>query len=170
MKRRKSSAIIVDGDVAFVELTQGLFATIDASDIDKVNSFVWCAAKNGRNVYAQSQCKKNGKTKTVQMHRLLIECPDGLHVDHIDRCGINNKKNNLRISSVAENIRNSRISLNNSSGIKGVSWHKPLNKWRAQISENGKKKHLGYYNCKHAAAAAYKQAAYSRATTQQEFQ
>jgi hypothetical protein len=164
MKRRKASAITIEGNVAFVELTQGLFATIDASDVDKVRDFVWCAAKSGRNIYAQSSFKKNGKTKTVQMHRLLIECLSGFHVDHIDRNGINNKKDNLRLVSVAKNIRNSRTNLNNSSGIKGVSWHKPLSKWRAQIRENGKKKHLGYYDCKHAAAVAY-----ARAATQQEF-
>lgn len=47
---------------------------------------------------------------------------------------------------------------NNTSGQVGVSWHKSTNKWRATISRNGKRKHLGHFDDIETAAKAYKKA------------
>ena len=44
-----------------------------------------------------------------------------------------------------QNLFNSKISSKNTSGVKGVHWHKQLNKWRAEIKINGKKISLGCY-------------------------
>lgn len=158
MPRRTFSKITIDNDLAYVELTQGFTAVIDRDDIGKISPFVWCLAKNRRNKYAQTSLIVNGSRKVMQMHRLLLECPDGLHIDHIDRNGLNNRKQNLRVVSVSENIRNSRLYETNKSGLMGVSWYKPLKKWRAQIRENGEKRHLGYYECKNEASTAYQNA------------
>ena len=66
-------------------------------------------------------------------------------VDHIDNNKLNNNIINLRFASPQENSRNRCISNKNSSGTKGVSWSKETNKWRAHITINGKKIHLGSY-------------------------
>lgn len=87
--------------------------------------------------------------KTLAAHRVIWlletgEWPDV--VDHINGVKDDNRFVNLRSVSHAENCRNQKLAINNTSGVAGVSWHKPLSKWRVQASENGKKKHVGYYD------------------------
>jgi hypothetical protein len=54
-------------------------------------------------------------------------------------------------------LRNTGNPINNTSGVKGISWDKPANKWYARIKTNGKLKHLGYYkNFDDAVKARYK--------------
>lgn len=78
-------------------------------------------------------------------------------IDHIDRDRLNNRIDNLRIVSRQCNIRNSGNYKNNTSGVKGVSWGKTINKWVAQIKINGKVHRLGsYVNFNNAVIARYK--------------
>jgi hypothetical protein len=78
-------------------------------------------------------------------------------IDHIDRDPSNNRINNLREVSRQCNIRNTGNPINNTYGVKGVSWHKRRNKWIAQIVINKKQKHLGCYkNFNDAVIARYK--------------
>ncbi len=73
-------------------------------------------------------------------------------IDHKDGDKLNNHISNLREASQSENMRNKSKQSNNTSGIVGVSWHKSLNKWKAQCCDrNGAKTHLGYFtNIHHA--------------------
>ena len=73
--------------------------------------------------------------------------------------GLNNRRSNLRLATPSQNMQNSRIPSNNSSGFKGAFWHKRERKWQAQIKLNGKKKHLDYFDTVEEAAAAYDKAA-----------
>lgn len=66
-------------------------------------------------------------------------------IDHINRDSSDNRFNNLRKASYAENNRNRSMSRNNTSGYKGVNWHKHKNKWRAEIKVNNKAITLGYF-------------------------
>ena len=68
-----------------------------------------------------------------------------LLVDHIDGNTENNFIDNIRPATNLQNAINQKIPLNNTSGHKGVSWHKQSSKWRAQISHNGKRIHLGSF-------------------------
>jgi hypothetical protein len=99
----------------------------------------------------------------VQAHRvawLFIhgEWPDH-EVDHMDRNRSNNAAGNLRKASRSENGGNKTIHRNNTSGKKGVSWHKRLGKWAAYIRVDDQLKHLGYFEDIDDAAAAYRAAA-----------
>jgi hypothetical protein len=58
----------------------------------------------------------------------------------------------------AENQRNARLPKHNSSGVVGVLWSPRVNRWRAQISKNGKQVHLGYFDCMDEAVTARKAA------------
>ena len=80
-------------------------------------------------------------------------------IDHINRNRTDNRWSNLREATYAENNRNKSIGINNTSGYKGVSWHKRRGKYRAEIRVNGKSKHLGYFDNKEDAYASYIQAA-----------
>ena len=94
------------------------------------------------------------------IHRLValafLENPDNKpKVDHIDENKANNNVKNLRWATVQENQSNQGKYKNNTSGFKGVSFNKPLNKYSAQIHINYKKQHLGYYETAEEASRVY---------------
>ena len=103
--------------------------------------------------------------KVYQAHRLAWlymtgKWPENF-VDHINRDSSDNRWNNLREATYTENNRNRSIGKDNTSGYKGVSFHKGTNKYRAEIKINGKNKHLGYYDDPYIAHTAYMNAAYT---------
>ncbi|KOR44999.1 Fis family transcriptional regulator [Xanthomonas oryzae] len=76
------------------------------------------------------------------------------HLDHIDGCKTNNKIDNLRECSNAENHQNKGKYKNNTSGVPGVFWDKHAKKWKARIRVQGKLIHLGYFDTLEEAAQA----------------
>lgn len=71
--------------------------------------------------------------------------PDGF-VDHINGNRSDNRISNLRIVTVTQNAWNSKMRRNNTSGVKGVSWHSPSGKWIARIRVCGKRKSIGSFD------------------------
>jgi hypothetical protein len=151
--------IVIDGDVAYVPLTQGLVAVIDASDVALVRGMKWAAVLQYRVHYAVTSVLDGGKRRILPMHRLLMGQPKGKGIDHIDSNGLNNRKANLRVASVSENARNTGRKASNSSGVKGVSWRADRQKWQVHIRVDGKRLSLGHYTELADAAAAYAEAA-----------
>jgi hypothetical protein len=91
-----------------------------------------------------------GVKKGLSSHRVAlilsgIEIPEGYEVDHIDGCRTNNKLENLRVVTSAENGKNKAMPKNNTSGAVGVVWEKNAKKWRARISYKGREMSLGYF-------------------------
>jgi len=80
-------------------------------------------------------------------------------IDHIDCNPGNNRFNNLREATHAENIHNSRKRSNNTSGVKGVYWDKCNRKWCVQIRNRGTQKHIGLFDTIESAALAYAESA-----------
>lgn len=76
-------------------------------------------------------------------------------LDHKDGNRANNKWANLRLATTSQNQRNKKKGRNNTSGYKGVCWHKPGRNWCAMIEVNGKQKWLGRYSSPKLAHAAY---------------
>ena len=86
--------------------------------------------------------------KKYYVHQVIFLMQHGyipVVVDHIDGDTKNNRLENLRASDKAKNACNSRIRLDNSSGCRGVAWHKIANKWTVQVVQNKKPKYLGLY-------------------------
>jgi hypothetical protein len=67
-------------------------------------------------------------------------------LDHINRNSVDNRIENLRLASSCENMSNRKIFSNNTSGCKGVSWHKQHNRWFAYVNVRKKRKNLGYFD------------------------
>jgi hypothetical protein len=70
--------------------------------------------------------------------------PDN-NIDHINGLRDDNRLENLRDVTQAENMRNQRIGSRNSSGVLGVGWDKTRSKWRASIRYKGLNKTLGRF-------------------------
>ena len=144
----------IDGELAYIPLTRGYEAVIDAADIALIGRHNWYTLAGDRTVYAARKETKGGKKRTVLMHRVLAGA-DGGPVDHRDCDGLNNRRSNLRTCSHAENMRNVAAPSHNSSGAKGVSWCAKRGKWLAQIKVDGRQINLGRFDTKEAAQAAY---------------
>lgn len=98
-------------------------------------------------------CRVDGAR--YKAHRLAFLFMTGkwpLSVDHINRSTGDNRWCNLRACDVARNNMNRNLQSNNSSGYRGVRWHKLTRKWVAAVGVSGKNKHLGYFDSKEAAA------------------
>lgn len=96
-------------------------------------------------------------SKRVYLHKIIYEMHYGdvdTEVDHIDRDTTNNLISNLRSVSRLQNVLNTGVRSDNSSGYRGVS-PTPSGKWAAQINENGNRKHIGTFNNAEDASKAY---------------
>ena len=80
-------------------------------------------------------------------------------IDHKNRVRTDNRIENLREATRAQNRQNLALDARNKSGVRGVSFDAANKKWRASISVNGRAKNLGRYKLKEDAAKAYKKAA-----------
>lgn len=97
----------------------------------------------------------------VYAHRIIwkmVHGHDAEVIDHIDGDRGNNRPENLRAISHAENCRNQRLHAHNRSGVTGVSWDKQSGRWRAEHPGRRRDKHLGYFDDLPSAAAARKAA------------
>ena len=86
--------------------------------------------------------------KLYKNHRIIFLCHHGYlpqFIDHIDGNPSNNRIENLREATLTQNQYNSKTPYNNTSGIKGVSWHKKHEKWEVTLQINGKSKYFGIY-------------------------
>jgi 2'-5' RNA ligase len=83
-----------------------------------------------------------------------MDASESQKVDHINGDKLDNRNENLRLCTIAENIRNQKLRKDSASGIQGVCFSKDKRKWRAHITINYKTKHLGYFNSKDDAAKA----------------
>lgn len=115
----------------------------------------WKVAR--KNIYIGKQAghiKPTGITlvgfdnKTYLIHRIIYlywhgEMPE--FIDHIDGNPGNNKIENLRRCTKSENNWNSVKRKDNSSGIKGISWHKKDGKWHARLMVDKQNVYLGAY-------------------------
>lgn len=138
-------------------LNQGQVALVGDEDYEWLSQWKWYLIKNNELSYAYRASTANeirqGSIKTIRMHRVIMNCPNGLQIDHIDGNGLNNQRDNLRIVTTRQNNQNRHDK--RSSIYPGVNWHKRDKKWRAIIVCNGKKILLGFYNSEINAFKAY---------------
>lgn len=138
-----------------IPLTQGQFALVDAEDFERISKFKWYAHKKNGVFYAMRMVGGRKNRKMIPMHAEIMNTPKGMETDHRDGNGLNNRQNNLRVCTHAENSRNKGKHRDNTSGYKGVYWHKQIKRWIARIMVNGKAIHLGSFINKESAHRSY---------------
>jgi hypothetical protein len=140
-----------------ISLTRGLFALVDDIDYEWLSRHKWCIAPGGYAVRGVPRAEHKEKGTLIYMHREILGLGygDKRKADHRDVNRLNNKRENLRVCTQAQNTRNRPIGRDNTSGFKGVSFQAETRKWRASISVNNKGRHLGLFDTPEAAHAAY---------------
>ena len=139
-----------------IQLRNGGEALVDDADWPKVADYQWSwwEPEPGYR-YAWANC---GGNKAI-MHRLILDAASGQQVDHINGNGLDNRRPNLRLCTVAQNQWNSRRRADNTSGFKGVYFNIRDRKWWARIRVCGKRLELGRFDSALAASRAYDEAA-----------
>lgn len=139
-----------------IELTQGYVALVDDEDYDELSQWKWTLHTSGCGHKAAYR-RENGRS--IMMHRQILDAPDGVEVDHIDRNPLNNTRANLRLATRKQNAANTGPKKVNRTGYKGVSLHKKTGLYVARIRENGRRICLGYRETPEEAAQLYDEAA-----------
>lgn len=139
--KKKYNDYEICGQIVYVDLPKSDKKMIcDVEDWNKYKHLFWRVGNNG---YA---CSNDMSDKgTIYFHQEIIECPDGMYRDHINRERLDNRKCNLRIVHAKENVLNRGVQKNNSSGFRGVSYLKRYRKYVAQITHNRKNYCLGRF-------------------------
>lgn len=123
-------------------------AIVDDEDFGLVSAYKWYFSGNG---YAH--CPRVGKI--IKMHRLILDPPVGMEVDHINGNGLDNRRENIRPCTCSQNQHNTGNRKNNMSGYKGGCFNKKSARWKAQIRIPGKRFYLGQFQTPLEAAIAY---------------
>lgn len=149
-----------DETIIFIKWKNKIIETvIETSDLPLVKSITgtWHASWDNstqsfyiqRNVTVVPGRVKNGGKRTRQpLHRLIMNAKQGMEIDHINHDTLDNRRSYLREVEGHHNDQNRKGAQvdNKTSGIRGVSFHKETQKWRAYITLNRKQIHLGVYN------------------------
>jgi hypothetical protein len=141
-----------------IELTQGKYTIVDDEDYEFLNQWQWHV--NRKKCKTSSDllyAKRFEKRKTITMHRLILNAPKGMDVDHINGNGLDNRKCNLRIVSHRENMQN-LTKFKGTSKYPGVYWHKEKQKWHVKFKIGEKNHHVGYFVDEKKAYDAYLEA------------
>lgn len=148
-----------------IKLTKGQVATVCDCCFPKVKNNKWRAEwnKSKRQFIAVRTAsiieRLAGAPSNISMHSIINSTPRGMETDHIDNNSLHNCCENLRAATSSQNKHNTGKRSDNTSGYKGVSWHKGACKWMASIHLNHKQKYLGVFDTAEKAARAYDAAA-----------
>ena len=135
-----------------IALTQGKFAIVDDEDFEDLAKFKW--AYHGG--YAHRVFIKDGKKTGELMHRVIVNAPAGMDIDHVNRNPLDNRKCNLRVATRSQNNANKA---QREGSFKGACWRPIPRRWKAYIKVDHKQIHLGYFSNAVDAAKAYNAAA-----------
>lgn len=124
---------------------------VDIEDYDKIKPYTWYdRITNKTTKTIATMMKTDGRSKSVTMHVFL----GYKGYDHINKNELDNRKENLRECTHAENMRNKKTRINSKSGFAGVIFNPITQKWIAQIGYNYKNIRLGTYSDKEEAIKA----------------
>lgn len=131
---------------------------IDLDDVEKLKGHKW------RTVYKNDKpymFTGNQDKEKIYFHRLIMNNPE-LQVDHINGNSADNRKNNLRLVSIQDNMKNLQKKKDNTSGIRGVSYSSRDCRYKTDFTFEGKRMYFKYFDSK-------AQAVYLRYLLEKEF-
>lgn len=135
-------------NVIQIPLYGGKAAIISVRALPLIEGMRWYVSVNGYVVTSRGQ----------YLHRIVTSAMPGQHVDHINFDRLDNRDENLRLTSQAKNNRHVRQRSHSKQPYKGVRARK-RGTFSARILVNSHEIYLGTFPTAEAAAAAYDQAA-----------
>jgi hypothetical protein len=156
--------------ISFVPVSGGkAWCLVDPDDRERVKAYVWFRNFGRNTSYASGYLRGTGDYgPRTKMHRLLLGAQPGEQVDHINHCGLDNRRaaggGNIRLCTLSQNRGNTNKQHTHageepSSRFKGVTWMARIRKWQAQIRAGGRNAYLGVFATESEAALAYNKAA-----------
>ncbi len=132
-------------------LPKGYATIVDDEGYEWLNQWRWSIRNSRGRLYVTRSPGSHGKQIRIWMHRLIMDCPYTMDVIHIHGDGLDNRRENLRIVTRSQNLRNCKTFKNSKSGFKGVIFNPVNGKWKAIIN-------LGTFDTPEEAAKAYDEA------------
>jgi hypothetical protein len=132
-----------------LELTRGKVTLLDDDDYDWARQWSWHLSHG----YARRAWWENGRSVGIYLQVALLQPPEGLVVDHINRDPLDNRRANLRVVTVSDNLKNRRAW--GRSQYRGLAWDAAKSRWKVRIG----KEYLGHYTDEIEAALVWEQRA-----------
>lgn len=146
--KRKRNEYHIAGNTVYVLLKKtDKYMICDLEDWEKYKDLTWMLVEG----YACSN-KNIDNPKRLKFHRLVMNPPKDMEIDHINHNTLDNRKENLRIVSHVVNMANRKKPYNNKTGIKGI--YQKDGYYYAQMRINNKSIYLGRYKTLEEAKAA----------------
>jgi len=171
-----------------IPLGRDVSATVDSDDYDRISQFKWRFFKSKSGcLYPHRRfngstweptCKFTNVIKTakyttvsgevrmykrvekmVMLYWFVLGYKGSDEIDHVNGNPLDCRKENLRVCTHAENMRNRKMNKNNTTGYRGVEMRRKNGMFRAKIRKDGKNIHLGHYLTAIEASEAYEDAA-----------
>lgn len=125
-----------------------IIVLIDLEDVEKVKIAKWNAKydKTVNDYYISAHERNNYQNrKVIRLHNFLMNTPEGMECDHINRNPRDNRKFNLRNVEPMINKQNKGFYKNNKSGYKYIYWSNTFDRWFVQIKRNNVQTTIGRY-------------------------
>ena len=104
---------------------------LDLEDVNKLENKKWRTVFKLNKPYLFTG---NQKSERIYFHRLIMNPSEEQQVDHISGNTLDNRKSNLRLVSIQENMCNLKKKKNNTSGVRGISFDKRKNRWTVDFT------------------------------------
>lgn len=125
-----------------ITLNTGNEFYVDDQDYDLIKNYCWCEMIH-KGYHCLVAWNIGSKGNIIMSHLIM-----GKYYDHKDRNPLNNRRHNLRESTLSQNSSNRSVMKNNSSGVTGIHFDKKISKWVARIQCKNKRINLGRFNDK----------------------
>lgn len=146
-RRPHPEIVLPDGSIG-VPLPSGLYTLVSAEDAPFVRGIAWHTIKGDDRLYVNS-------SSHGLLHRILLDAPDHLFVDHINGDTLDNRRSNLRLATPSQNAQNTAQHADSAAPYKGIYLHRESGMWAACLMVKGAKHSGGYFSSPEDAARAY---------------
>lgn len=129
-------------------LSNGQVTLVSDEDYEYLNQWEWHPLKGTNTYYAYRSKVVDGKSNITRMHQEVLKHQGILvneEIDHKDRNGLNNQRDNLESVSRAVNQQRGGVRKDNTSGIKGIDYHITNNRWIARLQINKQRINVGSF-------------------------
>lgn len=139
-KRYHPNTVTITGGVAMLELTDRRGVVVGHTKIDK-EDVALVTGQSRWSLTSDGYVRNND----ILLHRLLLDAPDDLQVDHINGDRMDNRRSNLRLVTCAENRQNC-IGKEGRDSFRNISWRESRNKWEVTVMVDGVSHWVGRFD------------------------